>query len=93
MVAWVVGHQVFDILALLLQPALFFAWLYVLTLPPIGAVTYYSVLVLVGWYTSGLGYLVSIVLSFQVISSARHFLFLPCIAVVAVQRLFRNQYH
>lgn len=70
MVAWVVGHQIFDILALVLQPALFFAWLYVLTLPPIGAVTYYSVLMLVGWYTSGLGYLVSVGTSLSWLLSA-----------------------
>jgi hypothetical protein len=58
-VAWVLGHQIFDLLGLLLQPALMFAWLYVLTLPNVSAVTYYSTLALVGWYTSGLGYLVS----------------------------------
>jgi hypothetical protein len=58
-VAWVLGHQIFDLLGLLLQPALMFAWLYVLTLPSVSAFTYYSSLALVGWYTSGLGYLVS----------------------------------
>jgi hypothetical protein len=58
-VAWVLGHQIFDLLGLLLQPALMFAWLYVLTLPSVSAGTYYSTLALVGWYTSGLGYLVS----------------------------------
>jgi hypothetical protein len=57
----VLGHQIFDLLGLLLQPALMFAWLYVLTLPNVSAVTYYSTLALVGWYTSGLGYLVSTV--------------------------------
>jgi uncharacterized membrane-anchored protein len=30
--AWVFGHQVFDLLGLLLHPATFYAWLYVLTL-------------------------------------------------------------
>jgi hypothetical protein len=58
-VAWVLGHQIFDLLGLLLQPALMFAWLYVLTLPSVAALTYYSTLALVGWYTSSLGYLVS----------------------------------
>lgn len=42
------------------QPALFFAWLYVMTLPPMSALTYYLVLVAVGWYTSGLGFLISL---------------------------------
>ncbi|WIA38572.1 hypothetical protein OEZ86_001885 [Tetradesmus obliquus] len=58
--AWVLGHQLFDLLGLLLAPALMFAWLYVLTLPSVSAGTYYSSLALVGWYTSGLGYLVSL---------------------------------
>lgn len=44
---------------LLLHPAVFFAWLYVLTLTHVPAWSYYIVLLVVGWYTSGLGYLVS----------------------------------
>jgi hypothetical protein len=57
-IAWVFGHQVFDMLSLLLHPALFFAWLYVLTLSPVPAYAYYMALVAIGWYTSGVGYLV-----------------------------------
>jgi hypothetical protein len=55
----VFGHQIFDCLGLLLHPALFFAWLYVLTLSPVPAGAYYMALVAVGWYCSGVGYLVS----------------------------------
>ncbi|KAF6261487.1 hypothetical protein COO60DRAFT_775152 [Scenedesmus sp. NREL 46B-D3] len=57
--AWVFGHQAFDILGLLLHPAAFYSWLYVLTLSQVPMWSYYFVLVLLGWYTSGLGYLVS----------------------------------
>lgn len=61
--AWVFGHQIFDIAAMLLHPALFYAWMYVLTLSPVPAWSYYIVLLVVGWYTTGLGYLVSIFLT------------------------------
>jgi hypothetical protein len=37
---------------------LFFAWMYVLTLTPVPAWSYFITLVAVGVYTSGLGYLV-----------------------------------
>jgi hypothetical protein len=57
--AWVAGHMMFDLLGLLLHPALFFAWLYVLTLSHVPAYAYYMALVSVGGYTSGVGYLVS----------------------------------
>lgn len=57
--AWVFGHHLFDLIGLLLHPALFFAWMYVLTLTPVPAWSYYIVLLVVGYYTSGLGYLVS----------------------------------
>lgn len=59
--AWVLGHQLHDVIGLVMHPALFYAWLYVMTLSPIPAACYYSVLVCVGWYTSGLGYLVRLV--------------------------------
>jgi uncharacterized membrane-anchored protein len=36
--AWVFGHQLFDILGLLLHPATFYAWLYVLTLSQVRAI-------------------------------------------------------
>ncbi|WIA22163.1 hypothetical protein OEZ85_004499 [Tetradesmus obliquus] len=62
-IAWVFGHQIFDCLGLLLHPALFFAWLYVLTLSPVPAGAYYMALVAVGWYCSGVGYLVSMAVS------------------------------
>ncbi|KAF8058431.1 ABCG25 [Scenedesmus sp. PABB004] len=58
--AWVVGHMLFDVVGLLLHPALFFAWLYVVTLSPVPPLTYYSTIVVVGWYASGMGYLVSL---------------------------------
>lgn len=58
--AWVFGHQLFDLLGLLLHPATFYAWLYVLTLSQVPMWSYYTVLVLLGWYTSGIGYLVSL---------------------------------
>jgi ABC-type phosphate/phosphonate transport system ATPase subunit len=61
--AWVYGHQIFDILGLLIHPALFFAWMYVLTLTPVPWWSYYIVLLVVGWYTSGLGYLVSLLVA------------------------------
>lgn len=58
MTSWVFGHQVIDMVGLVLHPLLFFAWMYVLTLTPVPAETYLSTLGLVGFYTSGLGYLV-----------------------------------
>ncbi|KAF8061902.1 ABCG21 [Scenedesmus sp. PABB004] len=58
--AWVLGHVLFDLLGLLLQPLVFFSSLYVLTLPLVPPRAYLSVLVLVGWYCSGVGYLVSL---------------------------------
>lgn len=56
--AWVFGHQCYEIVSLLLHPLFFFAWMYVLTLTPVPAWSYYITLVVVGFYTSGLGYLV-----------------------------------
>lgn len=56
--SWVFGHQVIDMVGLVLHPLLFFAWMYVLTLTPVPAETYLLTLGLVGFYTSGLGYLV-----------------------------------
>jgi hypothetical protein len=56
--AWVFGHQIFDMVGLMLHPLLFFAWIYVLTLTPVPAWSYFTTLVVVGFYTSGLGYLV-----------------------------------
>lgn len=56
--AWVLGHQIFDMVGLMLHPMLFFAWIYVLTLTPVPQWSYFTTLVAVGFYTSGLGYLV-----------------------------------
>ena len=64
-VSYVLGRQLFDLLNLTLQTALFLGWLYVLVVPPIGSLPYFSVLLAVAWYSSGLGYLVSIVLPLQ----------------------------
>eukprot|EP00775_Hariotina_reticulata_P007451 gene7451-7661_t len=61
--AWVFGHQIHDFIGLLLHPAVFFAWLYVLTLTTVPAWSYYLVLLLIGGYTTGLGYLVSLAVS------------------------------
>jgi hypothetical protein len=41
-----------------MHPAVFFAWLYMLTLTTVPAWSYYLVLLLIGGYTTGLGYLV-----------------------------------
>lgn len=57
--AWVFGHQIIDLVGLVLHPMLFFAWMYVLTLTPVPAWSYFTTLAAVGVYTSGLGYLVS----------------------------------
>lgn len=57
--AWVLGHQLIDLVGLMLHPILFFAWMYVLTLTPVPAWSYFTTLAVVGIYTSGLGYLVS----------------------------------
>lgn len=45
-------------MGMVLHPLLFFAWMYVLTLTPVPADVYLLTLCLVGFYTSGLGYLV-----------------------------------
>jgi hypothetical protein len=58
--AWVFGHQIFDMVGLMLHPLLFFAWIYVLTLTSVPAWSYFTTLVVVGFYTSGLGYLVRV---------------------------------
>ncbi len=58
--AWVFGHQLFDMVGLMLHPILFFAWIYVLTLTPLPTWSYFTTLVVVGFYTSGLGYLVRV---------------------------------
>lgn len=50
--------QVVDMFGLLLHPLLFYAWMYVLTLTPVPAWSYFTTLVAVGFYTSGIGYLV-----------------------------------
>ncbi len=57
--AWVFGHQLTDLVGLMLHPILFFSWMYVLTLTPVPAWSYFTTLASVGFYTSGLGYLVS----------------------------------
>jgi hypothetical protein len=57
--AWVFGHQLIDLVGLMLHPILFFSWMYVLTLTPVPAWSYFTTLAVVGIYTSGLGYLVS----------------------------------
>lgn len=65
--AWVFGHQLLDLVGLMLHPLMFFAWMYVLTLTPVPALAYYLTLAVVGFYTSGLGYLVRLLLrSFHV---------------------------
>lgn len=56
--AWVFGHQLIDMVGLTLHPVLFYAWMYVLTLTPVPAWSYFITLMAVGVYTSGLGYLV-----------------------------------
>ena len=57
--AWVFGHQLVDLVGLMLHPMLFFAWMYVLVLTPVPAWSYFTTLTAVSIYTSGLGYLVS----------------------------------
>lgn len=57
--AWVFGHQLIDLVGLMLHPMLFFAWMYVLVLTPVPAWSYFTTLTAVSIYTSGLGYLVS----------------------------------
>lgn len=56
--AWVFGHQLYELLGLLLHPLVFFIWMYVLTLTQVPVWSYYLTLFLVGYYTSSLGYLV-----------------------------------
>ncbi|KAK9803611.1 hypothetical protein WJX72_004863 [[Myrmecia] bisecta] len=51
-----------DVLA---QPAIFMSLYYTLTLPEIAFVDYYTVSLLVVWYTTGLGYLLSVVMAPQ----------------------------
>jgi len=63
--AWVFGRQLIDMVGLTLHPVLFFAWMYVLTLTPVPAWSYFITLMAVGVYTSGLGYLVRIVLYYD----------------------------
>lgn len=58
--AWVFGHQLYDLVGVFLHPALFFAWMYVLTLTQVPAWSYYVTLLVVGFYTTSLGYLVSV---------------------------------
>ncbi|KAL0037315.1 hypothetical protein WJX79_001603 [Trebouxia sp. C0005] len=63
--AFFFGHAAMHMIDILVQPAIFMSLYYTLTLPEIKFVDYYIVAVLVTWYTSGLGYLVSVVMAPQ----------------------------
>ncbi|KAL0020410.1 hypothetical protein WJX77_000240 [Trebouxia sp. C0004] len=63
--AFFFGHAAMHMIDILVQPAIFMSLYYTLTLPEIKFVDYYIVAVLVTWYTSGLGYLMSVVMAPQ----------------------------
>jgi hypothetical protein len=59
---YVLGRMIFDLVPLTIFTAIFFACLYS-PVPPIPRTPYFCILLAVAWYTSGLGYLVSMVVS------------------------------
>jgi hypothetical protein len=63
--SYVLGRQLFDVIQLVTQAAAFLGWMTVLVVPPVAAGEYLSILLAVAWYTSGLGYLVSVAMSPQ----------------------------
>jgi hypothetical protein len=62
---YLLGRQLFDIVTLVIHTGMFLGWLYVLVHPPIDSTAYFLVLLLIGWYTSALGHLVSMLISPQ----------------------------
>lgn len=63
--AFFFGHAAMHLIDIVVQPAIFMSLYYTLTLPEIKFMDYYTVAVLVTWYTSGLGYLMSVVMAPQ----------------------------
>jgi hypothetical protein len=57
--AYVLGRQVYDLLPLALQTLVFLCWMYIMAYPPLPLQSYYTILLLVGWYVTGLAYLVA----------------------------------
>ena len=63
--SYLLGQQLFDLITLVIHTGMFQGWLYVLAHPPIDSPAYFLVLLLIGWYTTALGYLVSMTVSPQ----------------------------
>ncbi|KAK9908170.1 hypothetical protein WJX75_003729 [Coccomyxa subellipsoidea] len=63
--AFFFGHQVMHLIDIVVQPAIFMSVYYTLTLPEIKFINYYIISLGVVWYTSGLGYVMSVMLEQQ----------------------------
>ncbi|BDA44911.1 probable broad substrate specificity ATP-binding cassette transporter at N-terminal half [Coccomyxa sp. Obi] len=63
--AFFFGHQVMHLIDIVVQPAIFMSVYYTLTLPEIKFINYYIISLGVTWYTSGLGYVMSVMLEQQ----------------------------